>query len=68
MLEVTIAASTANVSFTGTSGYNYQVMRSTNLTQWTVLGTVLMPSLGVYTNVDNAPPSPAAFYRAAWVP
>jgi hypothetical protein len=44
------------------------VLRSTNLTNWSVLATITMPLAGVYTNADNSPPIPAAYYRAAWVP
>ena len=68
MIDVTFAGQTAQARFAGISGYQYEVLRSTNLANWSVLGTITMPSSGIYTNLDNAPPSPAAFYRAAWAP
>ncbi len=37
-------------------------------TNWTSLATISMPPAGLYTNVDNARPTPGAYYRAAWVP
>jgi hypothetical protein len=30
--------------------------------------TTNIPPSGVYSLIDNAPPSRAAFYRVAWVP
>jgi uncharacterized repeat protein (TIGR03803 family) len=68
MLGVTVAATTAQVRFAGVSGYQYQVLRSTNLVNWVAVGTAAMPASGVCTNVDSAAPVARAFYRAAWVP
>jgi uncharacterized repeat protein (TIGR03803 family) len=68
MIGVTMATNSVQVSFAGEGGYRYQVLRSTNLTNWTVLATVTMPAGGIYTNVDNAPPTPTAYYRAVWTP
>jgi len=65
MRGVTIAGSTVQVCFAGPSGYQHQVLRTTDLTNWTVLTTVTMPPMGIYTNVDETPPSEQAFYRAA---
>ncbi len=68
ILGVALVGRTAEVSFAGISGYNYQVLRSTNLTDWTLLNTVTMPSAGVYTSLDNSPPNPTAYYRVSWTP
>jgi uncharacterized repeat protein (TIGR03803 family) len=68
MLGAVVTGTTAQVWFSGVSGYQYQVLRSTNLVSWAGLGTVPMPASGVCTNVDPAAPAAGAFYRAAWVP
>lgn len=68
MLGAVATGTTAQVRFTGVSGYQYQVLRSTNLVDWAAVGTVTMPVSGVGTNVDSAAPMAGAFYRAAWVP
>jgi uncharacterized repeat protein (TIGR03803 family) len=68
MLGAVVAGTTAQVWFSGVSGYQYQVLRSTNLAAWTALGTVPMPVSGLCTNVDMAAPAGGAFYRAGWVP
>jgi len=46
-------------------GGGYRVL---DLTNWTPLATVRMPSAGVYTNIDKAPPTNRAYYRAVWLP
>ena len=68
MIGVNVADGAAQVSFAGENGYQYQVLRSTDLSNWSLLATITMPLAGVYTNTDNLPPIPAAYYRAAWVP
>src|SRR5260370_29445562 len=68
MIGVNVADGAAQVSFAGENGYQYQVLRSTDLSNWSLLATITMPPAGVYTNTDNSPPIPAAYYRAAWVP
>ncbi len=68
MLGVGVTGPTAQVRFSGVSGYQYQVLRSTNLVDWAEVGTITMPVSGVGTNVDSAAPVSAAFYRAGWVP
>jgi uncharacterized repeat protein (TIGR03803 family) len=68
MLGAVVIGATAQVRFSGVSGYQYQVLRSTNLVDWAGLGTITMPASGVGTNVDLAAPVTGAFYRAAWVP
>jgi uncharacterized repeat protein (TIGR03803 family) len=68
MLGVIVTDNLAQARFTGSSGFQYQVLRSTDLASWTVLRTITMPSSGIYTNLDSAPPNPTAFYQAAWTP
>jgi hypothetical protein len=63
-----VAGTTERMWFTGISGSQYQVLRSTNLVNWTGLGTIPMPVSGICTNVDAAAPAAGAAYRAAWVP
>ena len=68
MILPTIVAGAARIRFTGTSGYRYRLLRSTNLDNWSVLAEVTMPSTGIYPYQDSAPLLPAAYYRAAWLP
>jgi uncharacterized repeat protein (TIGR03803 family) len=68
ILDVRPAAGSVQVSFAGVSGYRYQVLRSTDLTNWTQLPTITMPASGTYTNLDAVPLKGQTFYRAAWVP
>jgi uncharacterized repeat protein (TIGR03803 family) len=68
MIDAAMLGNAVRVRFAGMSGYNYQVLRSTNLASWSVLTTVTVPASGIGTNTDNAPPGPGAVYRAAWVP
>ena len=65
---ITVANNSVQVIFTGMSGDNYELLRSTNLVNWSVLTNITMNASGVFTNVDNSPPQPAAFYQAVWIP
>ena len=65
---ISLVAGKAYVSLEGAAGGQYQVLRSTNLTQWSVLGTTSMPPEGVCIHEDAAPPPQRAFYRAVWLP
>jgi hypothetical protein len=58
----------ATVSFAGETGARYQVLRSKDLTQWSVLDTITMSTTGIIHSPDNSPPGPTVSYRAAWVP
>jgi uncharacterized repeat protein (TIGR03803 family) len=68
LISVLVDSGRALVSFTGESGYRYQVLRSTNLTDWQSLGNINMPSEGSYTFADASPLPSAAWYRIAWLP
>jgi uncharacterized repeat protein (TIGR03803 family) len=53
----------AALQFTATANIPYDVERSTDLSSWTILGTLAAP-LSCQTNfTDNAPPTQGAFYR-----
>src|SRR4029078_10686254 len=68
LLRVTKTSRAQEVSFAGTSGKQYELFRSADLTQWTLLNTVQMPVSGVVTHTDLNPPPGRAYYRAAWMP
>ena len=68
MIGLASIGNAEQVSFTGLSFAHYAVLRSTDLSNWVVLTNITMPPVGFYTNVDNAPPKPSAYYRAVWVP
>jgi hypothetical protein len=53
------------ISFQGIPGQSYQVQRSTNLSSWTNLSTVVASATGAVTYIDEEPPEPSAFYRFA---
>ena len=68
LMGVQLSGTGAGLMFAGQAGSKYQVLRSTDLKNWSVLNTITMPAGGTYTNVDEAPPPGAAYYRSAWVP
>ena len=68
LLDVRLGSGSSRLSFAGEAGSQYQIFRSTDLHQWSLLNTITMPAGGIYTNIDSAPPAPAAYYRAAWLP
>jgi surface-anchored protein len=53
------------ISFQGIPGRSYQVQRSTDLSSWTPLTTVVAAANGAVTYTDEDPPEPSAFYRLA---
>jgi uncharacterized repeat protein (TIGR03803 family) len=68
MLSVMQSGGIPQVTFAGVGGYQYSLWRSVNLTDWNLIISLTMPPSGICTNVDTSSPSPAAFYRAAWMP
>jgi len=61
------------LNFAGYPGYRYSIQRSTDLLNWTTIGTVTAPPSGPFTYTDNfgdlggnAPV--AAYYRLEWIP
>jgi uncharacterized repeat protein (TIGR03803 family) len=65
---ISLTAGKAHVSLEGASGCQYQILRSTNLFHWSVLGATSMPPEGVCIHEDADPPPLRAFYRAVWLP
>lgn len=68
LLDVSLAGGGAQVTFAGTTGQHYRLLRSTDLKTWSVLANITMPAEGVYTYPDAPLPARAAYYRAAWIP
>jgi hypothetical protein len=66
-LDLHVAAGKAQVTFAGVSGYRYQILRSTDLRNWTPSPTITMPASGTFTNLDEVSPTPTTFYRVAWL-
>ena len=65
---ISLVAGKAHVSLEGAAGLQYQLLRSTNLSQWSVLGTTSMPPEGFCIHEDADPPPLRAFYRAVRLP
>jgi uncharacterized repeat protein (TIGR03803 family) len=61
-------AGRALLSLEGAAGLQYQLLRSTDLSQWLVMGTTSMPPEGSCIHEDAAPPPLRAFYRAVRLP
>lgn len=55
------------LGFQGTPDEEYQVQRSTILTDWTVIATLMTDSTGALGFIDESPPPGRAFYRVAQV-
>ncbi|HEX4645913.1 MAG TPA: hypothetical protein VH598_09920, partial [Verrucomicrobiae bacterium] len=51
------------VKFAGVPGYEYDVLRSTDLSAWTIVFTTNAPPNGIWVYTDDSPPQPSAFYR-----
>jgi uncharacterized repeat protein (TIGR03803 family) len=68
MISAILSGQGVSVSFSGMGGFDYQLMRSSDLTNWVTIATITMPLAGVYTNLDIPPLGTQAYYRAAWKP
>ena len=66
MLGASVVGTTVRIRFAGQAGYEYSLLSSTNMTDWSIFTTITMPSSGVSTNIDTSPPPGWAFYRAIW--
>src|SRR5439155_10048019 len=53
------------VRFAGVPGYTYTVERSTDLANWTTLGTYTVPEKGIAEFTDPTPPADQPYYRTA---
>ncbi len=51
------------VDFRGIPGRSYEVQRSTDLTNWTVLATIVAGPTGAVSYTDESPPEGNGFYR-----
>ena len=65
---VLVSGNETLVTFDGESGLRYEIMRSTNLIDWSTLDFVVMPDAGTFSYSDSAPPQSGAWYRIAWQP
>jgi hypothetical protein len=62
-LSISVFATSNVIQFLATSGAQYDVLRSTDLSSWSALGTVSSPVDGPTSFPDINPPQQAAFYR-----
>jgi hypothetical protein len=53
------------ITFQGIPGRNYLLQRSTNLTTWQTLSTLLAGTNGSISYIDESPPPGSAYYRIA---
>ena len=51
------------INFAGVPGYAYDVERTTNLVNWSVILTTNAPAHGLWIFRDGTPPQPSAYYR-----
>ena len=65
---VDTSSGTATLGFAGIPGYNYSVLRSTNLTSWTALWTTNAPPDGLFQFIDTSAPIPSAYYQLQYNP
>jgi hypothetical protein len=68
IIDVAVTGNSVTVGFAGAGGYQYQVLRSTDLIQWDVSTTITMPSAGIYNYQDPSAIGSMACYRVVWVP
>ena len=59
----TLPGGDMQVDFQGIPGRSYEVQRSTDLTNWTVLATIVAGSTGAVSYTDENPPEGNGFYR-----
>jgi uncharacterized repeat protein (TIGR03803 family) len=63
VVSITTSAFSNTVQFAGTSGIQYDVLRSFNLSTWSAVTKFIAPANGSFSFSDLSPPKPAAFYR-----
>ena len=66
--SVSIEPGSVQLQFSGLPGRTYEVQRSTDLLNWTVLQTIAVPAHGILNFNDVLPPLAGAFYRTRLVP
>jgi hypothetical protein len=52
------------LTFAGIPGQTYNILRSTDLQNWTVIQTAVVPANGMLQWTDPSPPPSATFYRS----
>jgi hypothetical protein len=60
---ITVSGGTATINFAGIPGFQYEVQRSPDLSNWTTLETTTAPADGVFSYTDNSAPNGSAYYR-----
>jgi len=66
VLGVTVSGGQATISFAGIPGCTYSIQASTNLVNWTVIGTATAGQSGLFQFTDiNAGQYPARYYRTS---
>jgi uncharacterized repeat protein (TIGR03803 family) len=68
LIGVVLSEQSAQINLAGVAGKNYRLFRSNDLSQWSLLDTMTMPSSGVFTVAEPLQANPREFYRASWVP
>jgi hypothetical protein len=58
-----LPAGRIGIAFQGIPGRSYQIQRSTNLVDWTLIATVVAAGNGAVEFVDENPPEGSGFYR-----
>jgi hypothetical protein len=58
-----VAAEGVTINLAGIPGVNYDIERSTDMNNWTVVGTLTAPAHGTFTFTDPNPPQPSGYYR-----
>jgi uncharacterized repeat protein (TIGR03803 family) len=67
-LGIIASGNSVQVTLSGMASYHYELLRSTDLNQWSMVATFTMPTGGTHAILDSAPAAGRAFYLAAWVP
>jgi len=65
---ISVTGTTASLTYTGIPGLSYSVLRSPDLTSWTVVLMTNAPAGGGFNFTDSAAPQPNAFYRLQFNP
>jgi hypothetical protein len=63
MTWVGVSGGAAVLGLVGVPGLVYNVLRCSNLLNWTVIATTTAPPDGAFSYTDNSPPRRSAFYR-----
>jgi len=65
---ISVTGATTSLTYTGIPGLSYSVLRSPDLTSWTVVLMTNAPAGGGFNFTDSAAPQPNAFYRLQFNP